>query len=419
LSAHAPTADRVRLSPAGGRGVTPSTKHYPSVVPTGQPIAANDGRCVAVLRYGGPGARCSRRGDLSHELRLVGASPTPPVRDSGRVGCDSRRLQGRTPGRVPPARMTTCPGSPGRSGRGAASAASWSERRRTRGVRNGGTDGFGCRDRRLFPRVFRQEPEPHERDRLKHAGRLEEGQTVKVVRNGEGGATAGVEARNEDSGATGDGLPFSLREEGLRRTLRLERRPAGLLVRVADGTRRARRRPEPHRRLDGNHRGWWKGDRFFGTGSPDPGRGGECRPTPEWEDDCSSAVSDVGRVLRDTACSACRSGEPRAALFGRLRRARWMAVTGLAFGRARWRAHARHAGPSGSARRTNEREDAFSGVVKGGANPSGNAMGVSCLSGRADAQSMPSIRRPIRRLSGSGGYDEASGWLVGCPFRGK
>jgi hypothetical protein len=285
--------------------------------------------------------------------------------------------------------------------------------------RNGGTDGFGCRDRRLFPRVFRQEPEPHERDRLKHAGRLEEGQTVKVVRNGEGGATAGVEARNEDSGATGDGLPFSLREEGLRRTLRLERRPAGLLVRVADGTRRARRRPEPHRRLDGNHRGWWKGDRFFGTGSPDPGRGGECRPTPEWEDDCSSAVSDVGRVLRDTACSACRSGEPRAALFGRLRRARWMAVTGLAFGRARWRAHARHAGPSGSARRTNEREDAFSGVVKGGANPSGNAMGVSCLSGRADAQSMPSIRRPIRRLSGSGGYDEASGWLVGCPFRGK
>jgi hypothetical protein len=155
-------------------------------------------------------------------------------------------------------------------------------------ARQGGTPGTAASAVRsgTFPRAFRQVLEPHERDRLKHAGRYEEGQAVKAVENGEGGATAGVEARNEESGATGDGQQLI---------------PSGV---------RCRRVPRPNLHPSGSSR----------TG--------------------------VGRTHR--------------------------------------------------------------GCVR---EPS--------LSGRSGAQSRPSIRRPIRRLSGSDGQDEASGWLVRSPPRGN
>jgi hypothetical protein len=91
---------------------------------------------------------------------------------------------------TPFATTSTRPGSPGRTGRWTASAVH-------------GPSGFGAKDgrhRRQRPRlppactrrrVFLLVPEPHERDRLKHAGRRLEGQTVKVVGNGGGGATRG------------------------------------------------------------------------------------------------------------------------------------------------------------------------------------------------------------------------------------
>jgi hypothetical protein len=161
------------------------------------------------------------------------------------------------------------------------------------------------------------------------------------VKNGEGGATAGVEARNEESGATGDGQPSSS-GKGARRTLRHERHPASLLAWAAVGSRRGRRCPEPLRRPDGIHRGRWKGGRSFGTGVLDIRRGGERRSTPEWEDDRSSAARDVGRVLRDTARGANRSGEPELpSSEGCKRYAGWI-VTVSALGRTRWRFHARH-----------------------------------------------------------------------------
>jgi hypothetical protein len=133
------------------------------------------------------------------------------------------------------AERSTRPGLPGRSGRGAASAARGSS------VIQFASGGLRTRPFRLpglvpFPRVIQQDAKPHERDRLKYAGRFEEGQTAKVVKNGEGGATAGVEARNEESGATGDGqqpIPSGL---GCRRTLSPSRRPASLLARLVDGS---------------------------------------------------------------------------------------------------------------------------------------------------------------------------------------
>jgi hypothetical protein len=70
------------------------------------------------------------------------------------------------------------------------------------------------------PVDYRQVPEPHVRVRLKHAGRHEEGQIVTAVRNGEGGAAAGVEARNEESGATGDGHQHILSGVRCRRSPR-------------------------------------------------------------------------------------------------------------------------------------------------------------------------------------------------------
>lgn len=50
-------------------------------------------------------------------------------------------------------------------------------------------------------RGTRSIPKPHERDRLKHVGRLEEGQVARAVRNGKGGAMRGWNpaTRNPDN----------------------------------------------------------------------------------------------------------------------------------------------------------------------------------------------------------------------------
>lgn len=122
---------------------------------------------------------------------------------------------------------STRPGLPGRSGRGTASAVP--------GSSGGGFVGEGrlgwllrLPDPATGPRVFQPVPEPHVRDRLKHAGRHEEGQIVKAVRNGEDGATAGVEARNEEFGATGYGHQFIPSGMCCRRTPRSDRHLTGL-----------------------------------------------------------------------------------------------------------------------------------------------------------------------------------------------
>jgi hypothetical protein len=75
--------------------------------------------------------------------------------------------------------------------------------------------------------------------------------------------------------------------------------------------------------------------------------------------------------------------------------------------------------PSGLTRRTHERMFDRSGEVKSRRTHIGDVIGESCLSGRSGVQSRPSIRQPIRRLSGSGGRSRASGWLARSPPRGK
>lgn len=121
----------------------------------------------------------------------------------------------------------TRPGLPGRTGRWAASA--------VHGSSDAGDADGGVRTRRLRltrattrPRGFLQDPEPHERDRLKHAGRRMEGQTVKAVKKGEGGATRGwnpATGKPEHWRRTAAG---SLRGISCRRPRPVGRRYAGL-----------------------------------------------------------------------------------------------------------------------------------------------------------------------------------------------
>lgn len=96
-------------------------------------------------------------------------------------------------------------------------------------------------------RVFLQDPKPHERDRLKHVGRRVEGQTVKAVRNGEGGATRGwkpATGKPEHRRRTAAG---SLTGIGCRRTRQTCRCSCGLARQNNKGWSRDRHGSRPHR----------------------------------------------------------------------------------------------------------------------------------------------------------------------------
>jgi hypothetical protein len=208
-----------------------------------------------------------------------------------------------------------------------------------------------CRARRPCQRVSRQDPEPHERVRLKHAGRREEGQLVKAVKNSEGGATAGVEARNEESGATGDEQRF-VTSSSVRWS------PPESVV----GGAVFRSRP-PHHAPRGSQRA--------GTGR---------------EDDRSSAAPGRGRVLfgyrpRWTPARSTPSCPLRRAAEGR-----------MGGESPQWPSGERGIGPTPAGVVLTDRRDGRTNgsqpfVARSMAvRTSGIAAGESCLSGRSDAR---------------------------------
>lgn len=146
---------------------------------------------------------CTRTGRPRHEPRPVDGDPEPIGMDIGRVRCDSSGQQGRTR-RIDPSSTTPTktpfPACREGVGRGTASvvpdsgvAVAFAELIRY--------SRFRSRISVTLPRGTTSVPEPHECDRLKHVGRLEEGQIAKAVRNGEGGAMRGWNpaTRNPDN----------------------------------------------------------------------------------------------------------------------------------------------------------------------------------------------------------------------------
>jgi hypothetical protein len=110
------------------------------------------------------------------------------------------------------------------------------------------------REPRLSPvRVFQRQPKPHERVRLKNVGRLGEGETVKVVRNGEGGPKRCGKPRRgiEPGSGTSPRPPGAVRS--CRRSLHVcgrtgpgplcqgQGRGTGRIVRFGDGRQKAAR----------------------------------------------------------------------------------------------------------------------------------------------------------------------------------
>lgn len=109
----------------------------------------------------------------------------------------------------------------------------------------------------------------------------------------------------------------------------------------------------------------------------------------------------------------------RAAFFGRQRGERGMvrSCDGLRAGAgSNPRPSGRPSGPTDG--RTSERCTTTARPKAGRTQP-GKAAGGPRLSGRSGAQSKPSTRQPIRRLSGSGGRSEAPGRPVSFPFGGR
>lgn len=98
-----------------------------------------------------------------------------------------------------------------------------------------------------LPRVFLQDPKPHERVRLKHVGGRVEGQTVKVVRNDEGGATRGWKpATGNPEQLETDSSRFP-RESAVDEPGGPNGALAGLPADAARGSSRERHGSRPHR----------------------------------------------------------------------------------------------------------------------------------------------------------------------------